>query len=141
MSLAQVREQQQALFDSMLEGVLVLDHGGRVQSANQSLKRLFGLSADIRDYTILEAFRLHELAELVERLIREGTVRGFELVLPALDRRCLEVNAATLFDHNGQRAGVVLVFHDLTRLKQLENTRQEFVANVSHELRTPLSLI
>src|SRR2546422_8311863 len=37
--------------------------------------------------------------------------------------------------------GAILVFHDLTRLKQLENTRQEFVANVSHELRTPLSLI
>jgi two-component system phosphate regulon sensor histidine kinase PhoR len=36
---------------------------------------------------------------------------------------------------------MILVFHDLTRLKQLENTRQEFVANVSHELRTPLSLI
>jgi two-component system phosphate regulon sensor histidine kinase PhoR len=35
----------------------------------------------------------------------------------------------------------VLVFHDLTRLKQLESARQEFVANVSHELRTPLSLI
>jgi len=31
--------------------------------------------------------------------------------------------------------GMILVFHDLTRLKQLENTRQEFVANVSHELR------
>jgi two-component system phosphate regulon sensor histidine kinase PhoR len=36
---------------------------------------------------------------------------------------------------------MVLVFHDLTRLRQLERTRQEFVANVSHELRTPLSLI
>src|SRR5947207_2414734 len=36
---------------------------------------------------------------------------------------------------------MILVFHDLTRLKQLENTRQEFVANVSHELRTPLSMI
>ena len=33
------------------------------------------------------------------------------------------------------------MFHDLTRIKQLENTRKEFVANVSHELRTPLSLI
>jgi len=32
-----------------------------------------------------------------------------------------------------------LVFHDLTRLRQLEAVRQEFVANVSHELRTPLS--
>jgi len=36
---------------------------------------------------------------------------------------------------------MILVFHDLTRLKQLERTREEFVANVSHELRTPLSLI
>src|SRR6478609_2068813 len=36
---------------------------------------------------------------------------------------------------------IFLVFHDLTRLKQLENARKEFVANVSHELRTPLSLI
>jgi two-component system phosphate regulon sensor histidine kinase PhoR len=36
---------------------------------------------------------------------------------------------------------MILVFHDLTRLRQLENLRKEFVANVSHELRTPLSLI
>src|SRR5204862_2776159 len=35
----------------------------------------------------------------------------------------------------------ILVFHDLTRLRQLEAVRQDFVANVSHELRTPLSLI
>jgi two-component system phosphate regulon sensor histidine kinase PhoR len=41
----------------------------------------------------------------------------------------------------GTYHGAILVFHDLTRLKHLERTRQEFVANVSHELRTPLSLI
>jgi len=41
----------------------------------------------------------------------------------------------------GERQGVILVFHDLTRLKQLERTREDFVGNVSHELRTPLSLI
>jgi len=36
---------------------------------------------------------------------------------------------------------VVVVFHDITRMRQFENTRKEFVANVSHELRTPLSII
>ena len=46
-----------------------------------------------------------------------------------------------VLDRDGTQHGSILVFHELTRLKQLENTRQEFVANVSHELRTPLSLI
>ena len=36
---------------------------------------------------------------------------------------------------------MVVVFHDITRLKQLENVRKDFVANVSHELRTPLAVI
>jgi two-component system phosphate regulon sensor histidine kinase PhoR len=46
-----------------------------------------------------------------------------------------------VLDRDGGAQGSILVFHDLTRIRQLENTRREFVANVSHELRTPLSLI
>ena len=61
--------------------------------------------------------------------------------LPELSGRWLQVNAAAISDSAGEREGTILVFHDLTRLKQLERTREEFVANVSHELRTPLSLI
>jgi len=53
----------------------------------------------------------------------------------------LEINALALRDRDGRRDGAILVFHDLTRLRELEGVRQEFVANVSHELRTPLSLI
>ena len=56
-------------------------------------------------------------------------------------RRFLQVNALALRDAAGASDGAILVFHDLTRLRQLEGVRQEFVANVSHELRTPLSLI
>jgi two-component system phosphate regulon sensor histidine kinase PhoR len=37
--------------------------------------------------------------------------------------------------------GAIAVFHDITRLKELEKVRQDFVANVSHELRTPLTTI
>lgn len=137
----QKEAEQQALFNSMTEGVLVLDASGRIQLANESLRKLFRLSKDVRGQTIMEAFRLQELAEVIRRLQQERAVSGFELELPGIDERWLQVNAAAVLDREGAQHGAILVFHDLTRLKQLENTRQEFVANVSHELRTPLSLI
>jgi two-component system phosphate regulon sensor histidine kinase PhoR len=139
---AQKQAEQQALFNSMAEGVLVLDQSGRVQLVNRSLQKLFGLTADVRGQTIMEAFRLRELVEVVQRLQGEQTVTNHEFQLPGVtEQRWLEVNAAAFLDSHGMLRGSILVFHDLTRLKQLENTRQEFVANVSHELRTPLSLI
>lgn len=139
---AEHQAQQQALFNSMVEGVLLLDTAGRIELVNQSFQRLFGVTSDVRGQTILEAVRLPELADLVKGLLEQGrSVHGHELELPGMDERWVQLNAASILDRHGAHHGAILVFHDLTRLKQLENTRQEFVANVSHELRTPLSLI
>jgi len=133
--------QQQVLFNSMLEGLLLLDRHRKIYLANRSFKTLFGLKTELRGKTIMEALRLHELAELVGRVETEGQVFDHELKLPELSGRWLRVNAAVISNSAGEREGTILVFHDLTRLKQLERTREDFVANVSHELRTPLSLI
>jgi two-component system phosphate regulon sensor histidine kinase PhoR len=109
--------------------------------ANRAFADLFGVSQNLRSKTILEALRIHELAELVDFLGSEKRVVGYELKLTRPEERWLQVNGAAIMNGNGHRRGAILVFHDLTRLKKLERTRQEFVANVSHELRTPLSLI
>jgi two-component system phosphate regulon sensor histidine kinase PhoR len=137
----QLQTQQEALFDSMAEGLLLLDETSRVQHANRAFVELFEISADIRFRTILEALRLHELAELMKSLDSQKQVLGRELKLSRPNELWVQVNGSGIFDAAGRRLGTVLVFHDLTRVKQLERTRQEFVANVSHELRTPLSLI
>jgi two-component system phosphate regulon sensor histidine kinase PhoR len=54
--------------------------------------------------------------------------------------RHFELNVVPIRTEKDQVGGAVLVFHDITRIKQLEVVRQEFVANVSHELRTPLAI-
>ena len=135
------KAQQQILFNSMLEGLLLLDRNRRIYLANRAFKNLFGLKTELRGKTIMEALRIHELAALVERVEGDGQVLDYELKLPELSECWLQVNAAAISNSAGEREGTILVFHDLTRLKQLERTREEFVANVSHELRTPLSLI
>ena len=140
-SSLQIQTQQEALFNSMAEGMLLLDPAGRIQLANQAFIRIFGVSSDIRSRTVMEALRLHEVVELVDALGPQKRVLGRELKLLRPNERWLQVSGSAIFNGEGNRHGTILVFHDLTRLKQLERTRQEFVANVSHELRTPLSLI
>jgi two-component system phosphate regulon sensor histidine kinase PhoR len=135
------KAQQQVLFNSMIEGLLLLDRSQKIYLANRAFKNLFGLKMELRGKTILETLRLHELEELVKRVQAEGQVFDYEIKLPDLTERWLRVNASVISNSAGEREGMILVFHDLTRLKQLERTREEFVANVSHELRTPLSLI
>lgn len=140
-AFAQAQTQRQALFDSMVEGVLLLDREGRIQLANQSLTRLLNVARDVRGHTLAEALRWPALSELAARAAKEKQVLGGELDFPGPEPRCVEVNAAAYVDPDGQPQGTILVFHDVTRLRQLEHTRREFVANVSHELRTPLSMI
>jgi len=135
------KAQQQVLFNSMIEGLLLLDRSQKIYLANRAFKILFGLKVELRGKTILEVLRLHELEELVLRVQAEGQVFDYEVKLPDLTERWLRVNASVISNSAGEREGMILVFHELTRLKQLERAREEFVANVSHELRTPLSLI
>ena len=135
------KAQQQVLFNSMLEGLLLLDRSRKIYLVNRAFKNLFGLKTELRGKTIVEALRLNELEELLGRVEAEHQVLDYELKLPDLNERWLQVNAAVITNSTGERDGTILVFRDLTRLKQLERTREEFVANVSHELRTPLSLI
>lgn len=127
----------ETLFDRMIEGLIVVDADGRIRLANRAAGKLFDFTAPAAGRTLLEAVRHHEVASVAARLKHEREVVGHEIRLEGTTPRILEINAVSL----PESAGALLVFHDLTKLRQLEMMRQDFVANVSHELRTPLSLI
>ena len=140
-TLADARSREEALFNSMGEGVLILDEDSRILLVNRAIDDLFGTRGDVRGRKLIEAFHMHELQQLADAASASGKASMPELTLRGSGNRVVQVNAAAIGAVTPGPKGTIFVLHDLTLLKRLEETRREFVANVSHELRTPLSMI
>jgi two-component system phosphate regulon sensor histidine kinase PhoR len=138
----------QTILKGMTEGVLVVDGRARILMVNDALRQLLSLSSDVSDRMPVEIIRNAELEEAIRKAIQDGENIALELDLNKAGEKTIEVSVVSIHpsgtrkdeDSEGIR-GAVAVFHDITRLKQLEKIRQDFVANVSHELRTPLTTI
>lgn len=122
------KEDLDALFESMEDGVAVIDGGGRLARANPAFARWVG-SEDPSGRRLATLVRNPELVDAVERGIG-GASESREL---ALGER------TALLSVQPHRGGALIVLRDLTRLRKLEGVRRDFVANVSHELKTPLT--
>ena len=130
-----------AIFNSMIEGVIVLDKEGRIVSINPTVEKIFGvLNGDIEGKVFLEAVRNVDIAEVISMIFKNGKPVSEEIVLIYPVRRIFEVNATPIFD-NEEISGCLVVIHDITEIRKLEKVRSDFVANVSHELKTPLTSI
>ncbi len=131
-----------AILASMEDGVLAVDHEHRITLVNPALLQIFGLKQEPIGETVLSTLRLPILQTMLRGVLEDGTRQQAEVEPPSARREVpvqLVVTAAPLRDAAGL-PGALLVFRDVSRLRQLEEIRKDFVANVSHELRTPLSI-
>lgn len=134
--------EHQAVLSSMEEGVLAVDQRGTILSLNETCGQLLGVEpAKVRGRLVHEVIRRSSLLGFVERTLEGGgpVEEDFEIYEP--ESRWLHAHGTVLHDAHRREIGALVVLHDITRLRHLENVRRDFVANVSHELRTPITSI
>ena len=130
----------EVILESITEAILVVDRAGRVVLANKALANLFGLDPPLEGLLTAEVVRYAAIQDALAGCLAEGRRREMEVELTGAPERHLDMQVAPVLEGN-ECIGAVAVLYDITRLRQLERMRRDFVANVSHELCTPLTAI
>ena len=130
----------QAVLGSMIEGVLAVGTDYKILLANDAGRQMLDVTlSDPVDKPLLAVTRARPVYEAVSEAFANAGPIEKEFESPGSPRRTLSLRATRL---PGEPCpGVMIVVHDVTELRRLENLRRELVANVSHELKTPLAAI
>ena len=127
------------ILSSMTEGVLVIDNDHKLLMINDSALSYLDIHMDSPiGKTTDKVIKDHNFLSFLHRLSRKHEALIDEIKIKKHTDRFFLVNGTIL---QGEQPSVLVVMSDITKLKQLEKIRQQFVANVSHELKTPITSI
>jgi len=138
------RNEQEAVFSSMVEGVIAVDSSENILRINQAAYNILKISEkNIEGIKLKNVIDNVELHNLILFALQQNKPVGQEIIIHnnAEHEQVLFAQSAPLLDIHKNKCGTLVVFNDRTKLKEFELQRKEFVSNVSHELRTPLTAI
>ncbi|MFQ5715187.1 MAG: ATP-binding protein [Candidatus Scalinduaceae bacterium] len=131
--LSYQKEELNSIISSIKEGLCVLDNEGKITVSNESFRKIVQ-NDSVKGKFYWEVLRKIKFDELIKKVKDEKTSLVDEIEINSRTYLC---NAT--FCSNKEE--VVVTLHDITKIKNLEETKKDFVSNVSHELRTPLTAI
>ncbi|HEX5216912.1 MAG TPA: ATP-binding protein [Vicinamibacterales bacterium] len=137
--MARERAHTDAILSGMVEGVVLLNEGGRLVLTNPAVRSMLRLPEPAEDRHYLEVVRHPDITAQIASALTGGTPAPVEVQLDRDARRVFVAHVVPVARERG--GGAVLVLHDITDLRHADQVRRDFVANVSHELRTPLTAI
>ncbi len=143
------KRRMEAIFANMGEGLLTTDLSGRITTVNPALEAMVG---DDRQNLVArpscEAIRTESdaLESLLDQIRSAGTGgdashAAGEIIRPDGRRMPVLMSGAAAVDQAGETAEIIVVFSDLSKMRELERMKEDFLSTVTHELRTPLATI
>jgi two-component system phosphate regulon sensor histidine kinase PhoR len=134
------RHRLNVILKNIPDALFIVDAHGVILLSSLAARKLLGEIA-LQGKPFIEVIRNSEFLSLMEAVRKQETAGVAEIRIDSpLEQYCV-VQVSPLFYTDRELSGFVAVFHDITQLKKLEQTRKDFVANISHEIRTPITAI
>jgi PAS domain S-box-containing protein len=140
------KERVDNIIHHMAEGVVVVDSEGKTLLMNPAAEKLLNITKEeALGKPLRQNIKDEHLLTFTKDLMpdKEGNLtKEIELLSPdESTKRVLRTSSAVVENQDGKTVGMVTVLNDITRQKEIEKLKSDFVSNVSHELRTPLVVI
>src|SRR5699024_3167059 len=129
--------------ENIPSSILMIDKYGDIVVANRSYYDVFNPEDAVEHKNYID-FIDPEIQPLITAafIVEKYTYDQIKVTIDKVHQTYFDTACITILSKNNKNLyGIVVVLHDITNLKKLENLRREFVANVSHELKSPISTI
>lgn len=139
----EIRENSQrlsAIVENLVSGVMLINYDKEIIMTNKAMYQILG-EQEITGRTFYEVIKSFSVSQLIDKGFQEKQRAQEEVSIYFPREMILDASVTPILMEDGEVSGVVVLLHDITQIRHLENIRSEFVANVSHELKTPVTAV
>ncbi|WP_288846823.1 ATP-binding protein [uncultured Fructobacillus sp.] len=130
------RNRLHSILHHMADGVLLTNANGQLTIINRAATKLLGVSEQAA-----LGQQVFDLLDLPEYQSVRDLIKQQRAMTVDVGQRIIEVRVSLIKNPSGLINAMVLILHDITEQKKIDQDRRDFVSNVSHELRTPLTTV
>lgn len=140
-TIVQQKNEQEAVFNNMAEGIIAFDQDKKIIKINKIATVLLNITAEkVKKQKIETVITNQDFVNFVDEIFRTQSTLEKEIIIKSAGEKFLRTKG-TVITNKDSGIVAIIVINDITKVKQLENVRKDFVANVSHELKTPVTAI
>lgn len=142
-AILEEKEELVHTIESLRAGLLLVNQSGRINQMNAAARRVFGLGSDVLGKPYHEIIPNEVVRTMIRQAIEEEKEGELIEITVHFDNKehIYQVQNAIVRGEDQKPMGTVMIFNDITDIRNLERMKSAFVATVSHELRTPLTAI